>query len=84
MSTARKIASNNVITISLLKPDLLRAKPPFKPRPINRYSDKNFVKGSGMDKFDRIRPAKIPNRKNKIAGSNKLCIFLLGKYTLKK
>jgi hypothetical protein len=37
-----------------------------------------------MDKFDRIRPAKIPNRKNKIAGSNKLCIFLLGKYTLKK
>ena len=66
---------DKVFAISIVNPDFCKANPPFKPRAINRYKDKNFVIAGGISKLDRTAPAKTPKIKNKIAGSSIFCIY---------
>ena len=69
-------AIDKVFTISIVNPDFCKAKPPFRPKAIKRYNDKNFVIAGGISKLDFTAQAKTPKIKNKIAGSNILCIYL--------
>ena len=76
MMMARKTARPSENPISLVKPDLWSAKPPFNPSAINKYSDKNLEICGGISKLDLTLPAKAPNIKNKIAGSKKLVMHI--------
>jgi hypothetical protein len=69
-------AMDKVFAISIVNPDFCKANPPFKPRAIKRYNDKNFVIAGGISKLDLTAPAKTPKIKNKIAGSRIFCIYL--------
>lgn len=71
---ARKIAKPNENAISLVKPDLCSAKPPLRPKAINKYSDRNREICGGISRLDFTDPAKTPKIKNSIAGSRKLVI----------
>jgi hypothetical protein len=73
---ARKIANPNEKAISLVKPDLCSAKPPLRPKAINKYSDRKREICGGTSRLDLTDPAKTPKIKNRIAGSRKLVIYL--------
>ena len=75
MNAIRRAAVRLVSTEGL-KPEAANAKPPFKPKAINRYSDKNLAIGWGTSKSERNKPAAIPKTKNRIAGSRRFCIVI--------
>jgi hypothetical protein len=45
--------------------------PPLKPMENNRYMEKNFDNGSGIESGDRTATASIPRKKNKTGGFRK-------------
>jgi hypothetical protein len=45
----------------------------LRPSAMSRYIDRNFAIDGGISKLDLTAPAKMPTRKNRIAGSIKFC-----------
>ena len=74
MAIAKVIARPRLIAISGVKPDLFKANPPFNPRAISRYSERNREMGCGISKLDFTRPAKMPKMKKRMVGSSKIFI----------
>ena len=67
-------AAPKLMAMEVSMPDLANAKPPFKPKAINRYKDKNLAIDRGISKLDLKAPATTPNTKKRIAGSNNVFI----------
>jgi hypothetical protein len=74
MAEAMANAAPKLINTCAFSPDSANAKPPLRPKAINKYKDKNLEMAGGISRLDRTRPAKTPKTKNKMAGSMKLCI----------
>jgi hypothetical protein len=61
----------------MLRPEWESAKPPFKPKAINKYKDRKREIAGGISKLDLAVPASTPKIKNRMAGSSRFCIFFI-------
>ena len=66
------MAANKLSKISEVMPERDNAKPPFNPKAMSKYSDKNLAMERGISRLERTMPANTPKMKNKMAGSRKL------------
>jgi hypothetical protein len=64
------------MSTSPVNPNWARAKPPLRPKAISNYRDRNIDICCGISRLDFNEPARMPNTKNKMTGSKKLCIAI--------
>ena len=74
MQIAKAMAAAKLMPTWAVKPECDSAKPPFKPKAMSRYKDRNREIAGGISKLDRTAPARTPTMKNKMAGSRRLCM----------
>ena len=73
---ASATAQARLAATSWVKPERESAKPPFKPKAINRYSDKKREMAGGISRLDFRLPAIAPKTKKSMAGSSRFCMLL--------
>ena len=64
-------AAPRLTNISTVNPYWANTKPPLRPKPIAKYSDRNREIWGLISRFYFRDPARMPNTKNKMAGSKK-------------